>query len=117
MKKIYTNYLANFRGLSREIWLLSLVTFINRAGAMVIPFLSLYPVNVENFSLPQVGWVMSCLGLGSLVGPYFCGSLIDTIRFYYVILLSPFLGVVGFIFLQFITHSFLFCLCIFFFTF
>ena len=81
MKTIYANYLANFRGLSREIWLLSLVTFINRAGAMVIPFLSLYLVNVEGFTLPQVGWIMSCFGLGSLVGTYIGGRLTDAIGF------------------------------------
>jgi predicted MFS family arabinose efflux permease len=113
MKKIYTNYLANFRGLSREIWLLSLVTFINRAGAMVIPFLSLYLVNVEGFTLPQVGWIMSCFGLGSLVGTYIGGRLTDTIGFYKVILLSLFLGGLGFILLQFINTFYGFCIGIF----
>ncbi len=113
MKKIYTNYLANFRGLSREIWLLSLVTFINRAGAMVIPFLSLYLINVENFTLPQVGWIMSCFGLGSLVGTFIGGKLTDTIGFYKVILASLFLGGVGFILLQFISTFYGFCIGIF----
>jgi predicted MFS family arabinose efflux permease len=113
MKKIYTNYLANFRGLSREIWLLSLVTFINRAGAMVIPFLSLYLINVENFNLPQVGWIMSCFGLGSLVGTFIGGKLTDTIGFYKVILASLFLGGVGFILLQFIDTFYGFCIGIF----
>jgi len=113
MKKIYTNYLANFRGLSREIWLLSLVTFINRAGAMVIPFLSLYLINVEGFTLPQVGWIMSCFGLGSLVGTFIGGKLTDTIGFYKVILGSLFLGGVGFILLQFINTFYGFCIGIF----
>lgn len=113
MKKIYTNYLANFRGLSREIWLLSLVTFINRAGAMVIPFLSLYLINVEEFTLPQVGWIMSCFGLGSLVGTFIGGKLTDTIGFYKVILGSLFLGGVGFILLQFINTFYGFCIGIF----
>lgn len=110
---MYTNYLANFRGLSREIWLLSLVTFINRAGAMVIPFLSLYLVNVEGFSLPQVGWIMSCFGLGSLVGTYFGGRLTDTIGFYKVIILSLFFGGMGFVLLQFINTFYGFCIGIF----
>ena len=113
MKKIYTNYLANFRGLSREIWLLSLVTFINRAGAMVIPFLSLYLINVEKFTLPQVGWIMSCFGLGSLFGTFIGGKLTDTIGFYKVILGSLFLGGVGFILLQFINTFYGFCIGIF----
>ncbi|WP_317046416.1 hypothetical protein [Pukyongia salina] len=64
MKKLFSTYIRNFTGLSREIWLLSLVTFINRAGAMVIPFLSLYLVSDKGFSLPQVGWIMSAYGLG-----------------------------------------------------
>ncbi|MCB0454825.1 MAG: MFS transporter [Aequorivita sp.] len=113
MKKIYTNYLANFRGLSREIWLLSLVTFINRAGAMVIPFLSLYLINVEGFTLPQVGWIMSCFGLGSLAGTFIGGKLTDTIGFYKVILGSLFLGGIGFILLQFINTFYGFCIGIF----
>ena len=113
MTKIYSNYLANFRGLSREIWLLSLVTFINRAGAMVIPFLSLYLINVEGFDLPQVGWIMSCFGLGSLVGTYIGGKLTDSIGYYKVILSSLFLGGVGFILLQYINTFYGFCIGIF----
>ncbi|MDN3724640.1 MFS transporter [Aequorivita sp. SDUM287046] len=113
MRKIYTSYLANFRGLSREIWLLALVTFINRAGAMVIPFLSLYLINVEGFTLPQVGWIMSCFGLGSLFGTFIGGKLTDTIGFYKVILGSLFLGGIGFILLQFINSFYGFCIGIF----
>lgn len=113
MKKLYADYLANFRGLSREIWLLSLVTFINRAGAMVIPFLSLYLINVEGFNLPQVGWIMSCFGLGSLVGTYIGGRLTDAIGFYKTLLSSLFLGGVGFILLQYINTFYGFCAGIF----
>lgn len=113
MKKIYSNYLANFRGLSHEIWLLALVTFVNRAGAMVIPFLSLYLINVEGFDLPHVGWIMSCFGLGSLVGTYFGGRLTDSIGFYKVILFSLFFGGIGFILLQFIDSFYGFCIGIF----
>lgn len=113
MKKIYTNYLANFRGLSHEIWLLALVTFINRSGAMVIPFLSLYLINVEDFNLPQVGWIMSCFGLGSLVGTYFGGRLTDSIGFYKVIIFSLFFGGIGFILLQYIDSFYGFCIGIF----
>lgn len=113
MRKLYTNYIANFRGLSHEIWLLALVTFINRAGAMVIPFLSLYLTNIEGFTLPQVGWIMSCFGLGSLVGTYIGGRLTDTIGFYKVILASLFLGGLGFVLLQYIDTFNAFCLGIF----
>jgi predicted MFS family arabinose efflux permease len=113
MRKIYNNYLSNFEGLSREIWLLSLVTFINRAGAMVIPFLSLYLVNAKGFTLPQVGWIMTCFGVGSLAGTWLGGRLTDTIGFYKVIVLSLFLSGIGFILLQFIDTFYGFCAGIF----
>ena len=113
MKKIYNNYIDNFRGLSREIWLLSLVTFINRAGAMVIPFLSLYLVNAKGFSLPQIGWIMTFFGVGSLAGTWVGGKLTDIIGFYKVIVLSLFLGGIGFVLLQYVDTFYGFCLGIF----
>ena len=113
MRKIFSNYIANFKGLSKEIWLLSVVTLINRAGAMVIPFLSLYLVNAKGFSLPQVGMIMTCFGLGSLTGTWIGGKLTDIIGFYKVIVLSLFLGGVGFILLQFIDTYYGFCIGIF----
>lgn len=102
MKKFYNFYIENFRGLSKEVWLLSLVTFINRAGAMVIPFLSLYLVNEKGFTLPQVGWIMTSFGVGSLFGTWVGGKLTDSIGYYKVIVLSLFLGGLGFIGLQFL---------------
>ncbi len=80
---------------------------------MVIPFLSLYLVNVEGFTLPQVGWIMSCFGLGSLVGTFIGGRLTDSIGYYKVILASLFFGGFGFILLQFINTFLGFCIGIF----
>ncbi len=113
MKKLYNGYLENFRGLSKEIWLLSLVTFINRAGAMVIPFLSLYLVNEKGFTLPQVGWIMTSFGVGSFVGTWIGGKLTDSIGFYKVIVLSLFFGGLGFIALQYLDSFFGLCLGVF----
>ncbi|NND88894.1 MAG: MFS transporter, partial [Flavobacteriaceae bacterium] len=113
MKKYYTQYIDNFRGLSREIWLLSLVTFINRAGAMVIPFLSLYFVNVKDISLPQIGWIMTSYGLGSLLGTWLGGKLVDQFGFYKVIIASLFFGGIGFILFQFIDSYLGLCIGIF----
>ncbi len=79
MRKIYRNYIDNFSGLSREIWLLSLVTFINRAGAMVLPFLSLYLVSEKGFTKPEVGIIMTCYGVGSILVTIIGGKLTDII--------------------------------------
>jgi len=113
LRKLYANYISNFQGLSKEIWLLAFVTFINRAGAMVIPFLSLYLVNAKNFTLPQVGWIMTSFGVGSLLGTYIGGRLSDTIGFYKVIVTSLFLGGLGFVSLQFIESFYGFCISVF----
>ncbi|MCB0436910.1 MAG: MFS transporter, partial [Mangrovimonas sp.] len=60
MKKLIHYYIGTFAGLSKEVWWLALVTFINRSGTMVIPFLSLYLTDDLGFSLDkQVAWIMS----------------------------------------------------------
>ncbi|MBT8376001.1 MAG: MFS transporter [Bacteroidia bacterium] len=102
MRTLYNGYIGMFQGLSREIWILSFVTFINRAGAMVIPFLSLYLVSEKDLSLPEVGWIMSCYGLGSLFGNYTGGILTDRIGFYKTIVFSLFFGGIAFMLFQYL---------------
>ncbi len=82
IRKAIGTYKASFQGLSREIWLLSGVLLINRAGTMVLPFLSVYLTQQLGFSLVQTGWVMSSFGAGSVLGAYLGGKLVDRIGFY-----------------------------------
>ncbi|HRO98996.1 MAG TPA: hypothetical protein PLN54_06125, partial [Flavobacteriales bacterium] len=35
----YRYYATSFSGFSREVWLLTFASFVNRAGTMVVPFL------------------------------------------------------------------------------
>ncbi|MCD8401824.1 MDR family MFS transporter [Tenacibaculum finnmarkense] len=113
MKKLYFNYLNTFKGLSREVWWLALITLINRAGTMVIPFLSLYLIKSLNFTLKDVGWIMTCFGLGSVLGSWIGGKLTDKIGFYKVMKASLFLTGLLFIALQFVTSFVGFCIGIF----
>ena len=106
-------YIRTFQGLSREVWWLALITLINRSGTMVIPFLSLYLRENLNFSMPQVGWIMSCFGLGSVVGSWLGGKLTDVIGFYKVMVYSLLLTGGLFIGLQFIDTFVGLCLGIF----
>ncbi|MEM9991530.1 MAG: MFS transporter [Bacteroidota bacterium] len=85
-------YRAAYSGLAPSVWLLSLVMLINRSGAMVIPFLSLYLTSNLGFSLPQVGWVMSAFGLGSMAGSFIGGKLVDKIGHYQVQFYALFLS-------------------------
>ncbi|MCD8406641.1 MFS transporter [Tenacibaculum dicentrarchi] len=113
MKKLYFKYLNTFKGLSREVWWLALITLINRAGTMVIPFLSLYLIKSLNFTLKDVGWIMTFFGLGSVLGSWVGGKLTDKIGFYKVMKASLFLTGLLFIALQFVTTFYGFCIGIF----
>ncbi len=103
LKKITHLYIDSFKGLSNEVWFLALITLINRAGTMVIPFLSLYLTENLHFTLGDVGWVMSSFGLGSFAGSWLGGKLSDKFGFYRVMVWSLLLTGFSFIGLQYIT--------------
>lgn len=94
-------YFDNFKGLPKEVWILTLITFINRAGTMVVPFLSKYMKDNLDFSYSQIGWVMVFFGVGSIFGTWLSGKLSDKIGFYKVMVFSLFVSGLIFIFLQF----------------
>ncbi|MGZ0017258.1 MDR family MFS transporter [Yeosuana sp. AK3] len=102
MNTLFKKYINTFKGLSNEVWWLALITLINRAGTMVIPFLSLYLSKSLNFSLSDVGWIMTAFGLGSVVGSWLGGKLTDTIGFYKVMIFSLFTTGLFFIALQYL---------------
>ncbi len=84
LHRTVTLYRNAFGGLSKDIWLLAFVTFINRSGTMVVPFLTVYMTSKLKFSLPQTGWVMLCFGVGSICGNLIGGKLTDKIGYYKV---------------------------------
>jgi predicted MFS family arabinose efflux permease len=113
MKTLFKNYINTFRGLSKEVWWLALITLINRAGTMVIPFLSLYLKESLHFSMSHVGWVMSAFGLGSVAGSWLGGKLTDKIGYYKVMVYSLLGTGALFIGLQFLNTFYSICFGIF----
>lgn len=105
MKKLYFDYLDSFKGLSPEVWWLALITLINRAGTMVIPFLTLYLKEDLSFTPENAGAVMTCFGLGSLSGAWIGGKLTDIFGYYRIMVMSLVLTGLLFISLQFF-HGF-----------
>ncbi len=101
--KAFNNYINNFKGFTREIWILTLITFINRAGTMVVPFLSKYLKEDLHFSYDQVGWIMVCFGTGSMLGSWLGGKLSDKIGFYWIMIFSLFTTGIALFIIQFIT--------------
>lgn len=101
IKKLYRGYIGSFSDLRREVWLLAFITFINRAGTMVIPFLSLYLTKNRGFSLEEVGWILTFFGLGSVAGSWIGGKLVDRIGHYKTMAGSLLLSGLFFVLLQF----------------
>ncbi len=102
-KTAFQRYINNFRGFTREIWILTFITFINRAGTMVLPFLSKYLKEDLHFSYSQVGWIMVFFGSGSIIGSWLGGKLSDKIGFYKIMIFSLFTTGVLLFCIQFIT--------------
>ncbi len=88
MASLFQLYKRSFSNLSRNIWILSLVMFINRSGNMVLLFSSLYMTRELGFSIADAGLVMSCYGVGSVLGSYFGGWLSDRYRPFDVMVFS-----------------------------
>ncbi|WP_431158764.1 MFS transporter [Winogradskyella poriferorum] len=112
MKKLYANYIESFEGLSKEIWYISLISLVNRAGTMVIPFLSLYLTKNLDFSKDDAGWILAFFGIGSVIGGWLGGKLTDIFGFYKVMIFSLLVTGLSFIVLQHITSFWGLCIAI-----
>lgn len=113
LKTAFGRYINNFKGFTREVWILALITFINRAGTMVLPFLSKYLKEDLNFTYSEVGWIMVAFGLGSMLGSWMGGKLSDKIGFYKIMIFSLFTSGILFILLQYITTFWALCCAMF----
>lgn len=113
LKTALSRYINNFKGFRREVWILALITFINRAGTMVLPFLSKYLKENLHFTYGEVGWIMVSFGIGSMLGSWLGGKLSDKIGFYKVMVFSLFTSGVMFFGLQYITSFWGLCFGVF----
>ena len=88
MQRIFSLYKEAFSSLQPNIWILSIAMFINRSGAMVLLFTSLYLTNDLHFSIAQAGVTMGFFGIGSVLGAYAGGWLTDRKNFFDIMVLS-----------------------------
>lgn len=63
--------------LPSQMWLLSVITLINRAGTMVLPFLTLYLTRSLKFSPGKAGFIFAMYGVGALIASPISGMLGD----------------------------------------
>lgn len=85
---LYAGTFATLRHLPASVWVLYAGTFINRFGAFVVPFLTLYLKEARGFSAAQAGFAVSAYGLGHLFASILGGHLADTLGRRKTILLS-----------------------------
>lgn len=65
--RLTQTYRDAFAGHSRIVWGLALAALVNRAGTMVLPFLTLYLSTDLGFSPAQTSFVMMVFGAGAVV--------------------------------------------------
>ncbi len=68
-------YADAFRDLPGDVWRLCFGLLLNRAGTMVLPFLSLYLVRELRYEAGPASAVLFAFGLGSVAGSYSGGAL------------------------------------------
>ncbi|MEY2828754.1 MAG: hypothetical protein RIQ33_612 [Bacteroidota bacterium] len=81
-------YRNAFNDIQRNVWILATAMFINRSGSMVLLFASLYFTKQLHFSMTDAGLIMSCYGIGSILGSYFGGWLTDRKNAYIIMQVS-----------------------------
>jgi predicted MFS family arabinose efflux permease len=99
LRALVSAYRAAFAGLPREVWLLAGALLVNRAGTMVLPFLSLYLTRDLGLTAARAGLIIGCFGLGSMAGSYIGGwfsDRVDPVRVQQLSLLASGLGFLAF---------------------
>jgi MFS family permease len=83
--------IASLRALPRPAWVLFFGTFLNKFGAFVVPFLTLY-LTRQGYSVTEAGMAVGAYGVGGLCASLLGGHLADKIGRRQTIALSMFLG-------------------------
>lgn len=82
LSTFFRHWLLSFQGIPKGAWLLSAVNLINRCGSMVLVFLSVYLTTHLGFNIKEAGYVMTCFGIGALVGMWLGGIATDRFGYY-----------------------------------
>ncbi len=78
MRLFFTNLFSDIRGLPKPVYILVIGQFVNRFGAFVFPFLTLF-LEDRDYSLGKIGGVLAAISLGNFFGPMAGGYLADAI--------------------------------------
>lgn len=113
MTSIFSLYRRAFSNLQRNVWTVSIAMFINRSGAMVLLFASLYLTIDLHFSISEAGIILSFLGAGSICGSYVGGWLTDRRNYLDIMLFSLTASALILLLLLLVTNGILIAIIIF----
>lgn len=88
LSRFFTHWKDSFAGIPVRIWLLSLVSLVNRCGSMVVVFLTIYLTKHMGFGIQEAGYVLGCFGSGALLGTFLGGKLSDRIGYFPIMIWS-----------------------------
>ncbi|QWW71077.1 MFS transporter [Rhizobium sp. WYJ-E13] len=88
MSKLHLRKSTLVPRLPAQLWLLAVAAFVNFLGFMVTPFLVLYLTQVTAFSVEIAGVLLTCFGIGGILGAWSGGRLSDRIGSRNVLFLS-----------------------------
>lgn len=107
---IFRNYLKSYQGMKSQCLQYIICNFINSISIGVCFFLSLYFVKILKFEIMSAGILMSCYGLGTVLGGLCSGKLCDILDNRKVLLASLLMQGLAFLMLTVIT-SYLLLMC------
>lgn len=111
--RFFRHWRSSYSGIPRAIWFLAAVGLINRIGAMVIPFMTLYLTQELHFEIRQAGYVMGCFGIGAFLGSYLGGRLTDKFGYFRVQFWSLFSNGLMLLMLMLVHEFWMMCLAVF----
>ncbi|MEO7793307.1 MAG: MFS transporter, partial [Thermoanaerobaculia bacterium] len=77
LRRLGRSYARAFSGLPGEVWILAVATLVNRAGTMVLPFLTLYLTGHFGWSPASAGRMLALYGAGAIGGAFLGGWAAD----------------------------------------
>lgn len=113
LSRFFTHWKESYAGIPVRVWLLSLVSLVNRCGSMVVVFLSIYLNKHLGFGIQEAGYVLGCFGVGALLGTYLGGKLTDRIGFFPVMIWSLLLNGLVLVLLIWISTFWAMCAAVF----
>lgn len=90
------HYIDTYRGVPHSAWLAIALTLLQSIAIGICYFISIYFVNTLHMSVAQAGILLSCYGVGTILGGYVSGKLVDRYAPSRIVLMSILIEAIAF---------------------